>query len=116
MAEYEVSPFTKEMERVDAKIPINDEVITGTPFYLGENHSYVPFDASLGIIEVYLPPSTGATRGTQMFLSKRDASDNKVIIYTSGTDTINGKTKVEIACQYTTLHLLSVGNGEWIII
>jgi hypothetical protein len=115
MAEYEINPFTKEMERVDAKIPVAASNITADSD-LGLQDSYVPVDASAGQVVLTAPLSTQQTQGVQWFISKVDDSPNPVIFRCQGSNKINGESELRILFQWSTAHIMSDGQGNYRVV
>jgi hypothetical protein len=111
MAVYELNPFTKQLERVDAIVPPGDTTTGDTT--LGFDNSYIPVDASASQIDITLPVGVP---GLQYFISKRDASSNYVVINAPSGYTINGETSLCIRFQYSTAHIMADRDGNWSVI
>jgi hypothetical protein len=114
MAEYELSPWTKQMERVDAKVPIGTTLTSSATVNIADE--YVPVDATSGAVVVGLPESNQANRGKQYEISKRDSSGNTVTIDPFGSDTINGSATLIISFRNSTAHIVCNGDGTWSVI
>jgi hypothetical protein len=111
MAVYELNPFTKQMERVDSVIPPGSTLTGDTT--LGLDVGYVPVDASLEQVDIYL---SAFGVGTHFYVSKRDSSSNYVVIHAPTGKKINGADTLTIRYQYSTAHISCENDGNWSVI
>ena len=87
-------------------------VSTTTTPYAPTTEEAVLVDATAGNMVVNLPAAT-LRKGSQLVISKVDASANTVTVNRAGSDTVEGATSVVLTAQWDKLVLLSDGVASW---
>jgi len=82
---------------------------TSSPYSVAIN-TFLLVDCTLGDVTVNLPSVVGST-GRKISVAKVDTTSNKIILSPDGSDTINGKSSVDIYSDNQVTEI--IGGSEW---
>lgn len=113
MANYQINPFTKQMERVDRDGNLGNSPITESG-NISLSQEFILVDCTLKSISLLLPYVTG-NKGKIYHIKKIDNSRNYLYIKVQSGDTIEKSTELIVRYQFDAPAIIAGPSKSWSI-